>query len=46
MMDALHRIATGQALTPAQLRLGGAFVLGWFAMDVVQFLDMIAGWLK
>lgn len=45
-MDALHRIATGQALTPAQLRLGGAFVLIWFLMDVVQFIDMVSGWVR
>lgn len=46
MSDTLHRILSGQSLTPAQLKLGGVFVLVWFAMDVVQFVDMVVGWLK
>lgn len=45
-MDILHRITTGQALTPMQLRLGGAFVLLWVGMDVIQFVDMVVGWFR
>ncbi len=45
-MDALHRILTGQALTPRQLAIGGGFVLVWFGMDVIQFADMIHNWLR
>lgn len=44
-MDALHRIITGQALTPRQLIAGGLFVLLWFLMDVIQFADMVRGWI-
>lgn len=44
-MDALHRILAGQALTPRQLIGGGSFVLTWFVMDVIQFADMVRGWL-
>lgn len=43
-MDAIHRILTGQALTPRQLIGGGIFVLCWFIMDVIQFADMVRGW--
>ncbi len=37
--------AGGQALTPTQLRWGGAFIALWFVMDVIQFADMVRGWL-
>lgn len=46
VMDALHRILTGQALTPRQLAIGGGFIMLWFAMDVIQFADMVTGWMK
>lgn len=46
MMDALHRIVTGQALTPRQHAIGGGFVLLWFTMDVIQFVDMLHGWAR
>lgn len=45
-MDAIHRILSGQALTPGQLAAAGWFIVVWFAMDVVQFVDMIIGWFK
>jgi hypothetical protein len=41
MNDWLHRAVSGQALTPAQLRAAGIFVIVWFLMDVAQFV----GWL-
>ena len=43
-MEALHRILSGQALTERQLIGAGVFVLAWFTMDVIQFLDMVRGW--
>ncbi len=41
-MDTLHRILSGQALTDGQLRWAGVFVLVWFGMDVIMFIDFIA----
>ncbi len=40
-MDALHRIFTGQTLTPRQLRIAGFVVLAWIAIDVIQFGDWL-----
>ncbi len=40
-METLHRILSGQALTPRQVTLAGCFVLVWFGMDVVMFVDFI-----
>jgi hypothetical protein len=42
-MEALHRILSGQALTPRQLTLAGVFVSAWFLMDLIQFVDGLAG---
>jgi hypothetical protein len=44
-MEALHRILSGQSLTPRQITAAGVFVLVWFTMDVIQFVDMVRGWL-
>ena len=38
-METLHRVLSGQALTPRQLFWAGIFVLVWFIMDVIQFAD-------
>lgn len=43
MSDALHRILSGQALTPRELKLAGAFVILWFLMDFVQWIDWLVG---
>lgn len=43
-MDAIHRILTGQPLTPRELRIAGLLVLLWFLMDLVQWLDWL--WMK
>ena len=40
-MDALHRILTGQSLTERQLFWAGVFVMVWFGMDVIQFIDFV-----
>jgi hypothetical protein len=40
-MDALHRILSGQCLTRGQLIAAGCFVLFWFGIDVVQFVDWL-----
>ena len=45
-METLHRILSGQALTPRQVTLAGFFVLVWFGMDVIMFIDFIADKLK
>jgi hypothetical protein len=37
MMDALHRIVSGQSLTPRELRIAGAVVIIWIGMDFIQF---------
>lgn len=42
-MDAIHRILTGQSLTPTELRVAGALVLAWFLMDLVQWIDWLWG---
>jgi len=40
-MDWLNRIVTGQALTPSQIRWAAGFVIFWFLMDFVQFIDWL-----
>jgi len=39
-MEALHRILSGQSLTPREITAAGI----WFTMDVMQFADMVRGW--
>ncbi len=46
MFEALHRILSGQSLTRGQLIGAGIFVITWFTMDVIQFLDMVRGWFR
>lgn len=41
MGDAIHRILSGQSLTPRELTGAGIFVLVWFGMDVIMFIDFI-----
>jgi hypothetical protein len=40
-MDAFHRILGGQSLIRRELQIAGAFVLVWFAMDLVP-VDRLA----
>ena len=42
-MDWLNRIVTGQSLTTSQLRWAALFVIFWFLMDFVQFIDWLIG---
>ena len=42
-MDAVHRVLTGQSLTPRELRFAGLVVLLWFLMDLVQWIDWLWG---
>ena len=41
MTDIIHRILTGNTLTPRQLIMAGLFVAIWFLMDLVQFIAWI-----
>lgn len=41
MMDVLHRILTGQCLTPRQITWAGVFILYWFGTDQIQFWDWV-----
>lgn len=41
MMDALHRILSGSPLGRKQLALAGTFVLFWFVIDFVQWVDWL-----
>jgi hypothetical protein len=45
-MKGLHRVLSGQSLTPRELVGAGIFVLVWFVMDVIQFIDMVLGWFR
>ena len=40
-MADLHRILSGQSLTRAELIGAGIFVLIWFGMDVIMFVDFV-----
>jgi len=40
-MEAVHRILTGQTERPWQLKVAGAVVLIWFAMDLHQYISWL-----
>lgn len=40
-MDLIHRALSGQTLTRNELRAAGIFILVWFVMDVIQFIDFV-----
>jgi hypothetical protein len=40
-MDWLHRAVSGQSISPKELRIAGIFVIVWFLMDLVQWLDWL-----
>lgn len=44
--ESIHRILTGQTLSRKELVIGGILVGLWFAMDLVQWIDWLAGRLK
>ena len=39
--DTIHRILSGQSLTPRELAGAGIFVAVWFLMDLIQFVDFV-----
>lgn len=41
MSDWVHRALSGQTHTRAELIAAGLFVVVWFTMDVIQFVDWI-----
>lgn len=41
--DDLHRIVSGTPLTSTQLRAAGWFIVVWFWMDLVQWVDWLIG---
>jgi hypothetical protein len=40
-MDILHRILAGQTLSRRELTIAGFFVLFWFLIDFVQWVDWV-----
>ena len=40
-MDWLHRAVSGQPISTKELRIAGTFVIVWFLMDLVQWLDWL-----
>jgi UDP-N-acetyl-D-mannosaminuronic acid transferase (WecB/TagA/CpsF family) len=40
-MDWLHRAVSGQTISSKELRIAGVFVIVWFLMDFVQWLDWL-----
>lgn len=42
-MEAIHRMLSGQSLTRSELVGAGVFVIVWFVMDLIQFIDWIIG---
>jgi hypothetical protein len=44
MMDYLHRVLTGQTVSPTELRIAGGIVLIWFLMDAVEWSDWLLRW--
>lgn len=43
-MDWFHRIVSGQAIAPTELRIAGLFVLEWWLMDHIWFVGTVRGW--
>lgn len=41
-MSTMRRLTSGQLTHPELFY----FVAAWFVMDVIQFLNMVAGWFK
>jgi hypothetical protein len=40
-MDFLHRILSGQTLTRRELHIAGWFVVAWFILDLVEWVDWL-----
>ena len=41
MLDGLHRAVTGQTASKKELIIAGIFILQWYVMDVIQFIDFV-----
>jgi hypothetical protein len=44
MLDYLHRVLTGQTVSPTELRIAGLIVLVWFLMDAIEWSDWLLKW--
>jgi hypothetical protein len=44
MFDYLHRVLTGQTVSPTELRVAGIVVLLWILMDAVEWSDWLFRW--
>jgi hypothetical protein len=44
MLDYLHRVLTGQTVSPTELRVAGLIVLVWFLMDAIEWSDWLLKW--
>lgn len=40
----IHRVLTGQTVSPTELRVAGAIVLLWFLMDAIEWSDWLLHW--
>lgn len=43
LTDRFHRILSGSPMSRGELIFAGGFVLQWWLMDVVQFVDWLIG---
>lgn len=44
MMDYVHRVVTGQTISPTELRFAGVFCLVWFLLDAIWFTATLNHW--
>ena len=42
--DYIHRVLTGQTVTPNEQRIAGLIVLIWFLMDAIERSDWLLRW--
>jgi hypothetical protein len=43
-MEWLHRVLSGQTVSPTELRVAGLFALEWWLMDHVWMIGTLLGW--
>jgi hypothetical protein len=44
VLDYLHRVFTGQTVSPMELRIAGFIVVVWFLMDAIEWSDWLLKW--
>jgi len=44
MFDYLHRVLTGQTVSPTELRIAGLIILIWFLADMLEWSDWLLRW--